>query len=69
MKKFLAFLIAILIAYLISPFYCAAITAWVWLPIVFVENNILGGFWLGLVLGLFILLGTAVVYNKLFGDD
>lgn len=69
MKKFLAALIFILLTYIISPFYYAAITAWVWLPIVFSLNNILGGACLGLVLGLFISLGTAFVYNKLLGDN
>lgn len=69
MKKFLAALIFILLTYLISPFFIAAIMAWVWLPVVFDLNNILGGFWLGFVLGSIISLGTAFVYNKLLGDN
>lgn len=68
MKKFLAALIFILLTYIISPFYIAAITSWVWLPIVFDLNNILGGACLGFVIGLVITVGTEIIKDKLICD-
>lgn len=67
MKNFLLGVAAVLITYVLSPFYIMGITAWVWLPIVFDLNNYSG--WLGFIIGLFVSSGTAFVYHKLVGDN
>lgn len=69
MKTFLAILVTIVLTYLLAPFYIAAITAWMWLPIVFDLNNFFGGFWLGLVIGLVISIGGEILYDKFLGDN
>lgn len=67
MKNFLIILASCVLTYLLSPFYIAAITAWIWLPIVFDLNNYSG--WFGFIIGLFVSSGTSFIYHKLVGDN
>ena len=69
MKNFLLFLLGILInafyMYVVLTIFFAAITAWLWLPIIFDISNCSGGIGLGLVLGIVILVVTTIVGYKL----
>ena len=65
MKNFLLVIFSMLITYFLAPFYVAAITSWIWLPIVFDINNCFGGVGLGLVLGIIISVGTEIIRQKI----
>lgn len=68
MKNFVTYLIATIIAYFLAPFYIAAISAWVWVPIIFSVFNFFGGYWLGLIIGLVVSIGTQVLVEMLPGN-
>lgn len=65
MKNFLIHLLGFLLGMLLAPFYAVGISAWIWLPVVFELNNFFGGFWLGLIIGLVVSIGTQVLVDKL----
>lgn len=62
MKNFLRILAAYVLAYIIAPFRLAAITAWIWLPLLMNP-------WLGIIIGVVIHIGEEALYYKLFGDN
>ena len=65
MKNFLLVIFSMLITYFLAPFYVAAITSWIWLPIIFDLNNCFGGAGLGFVLGIIISVVAGIVGHKL----
>ena len=65
MKNFLLVIFSMLITYFLAPFYIAAITSWIWLPIIFDLNNCFGGAGLGFVLGIIISVVAGIVGHKL----
>ena len=62
MKNFLRILAAYVIAFVIAPFFLAASTAWIWLPL-------LMNHWSGIVIGVVVAFGAEALYYKFFGDN
>lgn len=65
MKTFLIHLLGFLLGMLLAPFYVVGVTAWIWAPIMFSTFNFFGGFWLGLIIGLIVSIGTKVLVEML----
>ena len=68
MKNFLIHLLGFLLGMLFAPLYVTGATACIWAPIMFVMFNFFGGFWLGLIIGLVITVGTEIIKDKLICD-
>ena len=62
MKNFLRILAAYVLAFVIAPFRLAAITAWIWLPL-------LMNHWSGIIIGVVIYFIGEILYYKFFGDN
>lgn len=65
MKNFLIHLLGFLLGMLLAPFYAVGLSAWIWAPMMFSTFNFFGGFWLGLIIGLIVSIGTKVLVDKL----
>lgn len=68
MKTFLIHLLGFLLGMLLAPLYGLGVTAWIWLPIMFSMLNFFGSFWLGLIIGLVITVGTEIIKDKFICD-
>lgn len=62
MKTFLVSVFAILAAYLLMPLYTAAVTAFIWVPIIM-------GHWSGIIIGVIITTIAEVLYYKFIGEN
>lgn len=62
MKNFLIYLLGLLLGMLFAPFYGIVVTAWIWLPI-------LMDHWSGIIIGIVILIGGQILYDKFLGDN
>lgn len=65
MKTFLKYLLSFLLGILLAPLYAAGLSAWIWVPFMFSEFSFFGGFWLGLIIGLVVSIGTKVLVEML----
>lgn len=63
MKQFLLSVFVILAAYLLMPFYTAAVTAFIWVPIIF-QGNLFG-----FILGVAITIVAEVLRHKFLENN
>lgn len=61
-------LVAIVLTYVLAPFILIALTAWIWMPIVFSVNSFFGGTFLGFIIGLVISVVVGVLL-QVFEND
>lgn len=62
MKQFLVSVFAILAAYLLMPLYTAAVTAFIWVPIIM-------GHWTGIIIGVIITTIAEVLRHKFLENN